>query len=207
MNEISSRLSTCYSGIVNDVLQAMGERNFVLPHDLTALEPGQRLCGPAFTLSGRVVETDAHTTLLAWTKLLSASKRDHVWVCQPNTQAIALMGELSAETLKLRGCRGCIIDGGTRDAAFILKIGLPIWRRFNTPADIVGHWLPDIIDGPIQIGGVTIEPGDLMLADLDGVIRVPRRLAREVADRAIEAMGTENRVRTAILAGTDPVEA
>jgi regulator of RNase E activity RraA len=46
-----------------------------------------------------------------------------------------------------------------------------------------------------------------MLADLDGVIRVPRRLAREVADRAIEAMGTENRVRTAILAGTDPVEA
>jgi regulator of RNase E activity RraA len=170
MDDLAGRLSTCYTGIVNDVLQAMGERDFVLPHDLTALDPGQRLCGPAFTVSGGLVETDPHATLLAWTRLLSAAKSGHVWVCQPNTQAIALMGELSAETLKLRGIRGCIIDGGVRDVAFIRKLGLPVWRRFNTPADIVGRWLPDTIDAPIRIGAVTIEPGDLLLADSDGAI-------------------------------------
>lgn len=202
------RLATCYTGIINDIMRAMGQENYVLPHDLTALDPSHRLCGPAFTVAGGIRPgTDPHETLLAWTKLLSAAKAGHVWVCQPNTQDVALMGELSAETLKMRGVLGCITDGGIRDADFILNLGLPMWRRFHTPADIVGMWLPDIVDGPITMGGVAIAPGDALLADRDGVVRIPAAIAEEVTEKAIEAMGTENKVRTAILAGSDPVDA
>lgn len=208
MAEAAERLSETYTGVVNDVMREMGERHYVLPKDLAALDPGHRMCGPAFPVAGRIrAGVDPHHTLLEWTRLLSAAKPGHVWVCQPNTPDIALMGEISAETLKFRGLKGCIVDGAIRDADFLLKLDFPVWRRFHTPADIVGTWLPEVTDAPIEIGRVRIEPGDLVLADRDGIIRIPRRIADEVADRAVEAMGKENRVREAILSGTDPVDA
>ena len=51
------------------------------------------------------------------------------------------MGELSAETLKFRGVRGYVVDGGCRDVDFILKLGFPVCCRYYTPADIVGRWV------------------------------------------------------------------
>ena len=80
---------------------------------------------------------DPHETLLAWTGFLSKAPENKVVICQPNTQEIALMGELSAETLQLRGVRGYIVDGGARDLDFILKIDYPVWSKFYTPKDMV----------------------------------------------------------------------
>ena len=208
MADVIERLSSCYVAVIHDVMWGMGERDFVMPSDLAALERGQTLCGPAFTITGDLKPgTDPDQTLRAWTQLLSAAKPGHVWVCQPNTQDIALMGELSAETLNYRGVLGCVIDGGLRDAEFILKLGFPVWHRFRTPLDVNGQWLPTAIDEPIRIGTVWIRPGDLIVADFDGVVRVPAAIAEEVADRAVEARDTESEVRKAILSGVDPVEA
>ena len=96
--KITSELSTCYSGVVNDVLLAMGLRNFVLPIEITPLIPDAPLCGPAFTIEGHPAEgTDGHGTLLAWTGLLSKAPAGHVWISQPHTTDLAQMGELSAE--------------------------------------------------------------------------------------------------------------
>ena len=69
------------------------------------------------------------------------------------------MGELSAETLKPKGVRGYVADGGCRDVDFILRLGFPVWCRYFTPRDIVGHWLPDAFDQPITIGAVDDPPG------------------------------------------------
>ncbi len=84
------------------------------------------------------------------------------------------MGELSAETLKLKGVRGYVADGGCRDVDFILKLGFPVWCRYLTPRDIVGYWLPDQFDVPIRIGEVTVHPGDLALGDHDGMVILPK---------------------------------
>lgn len=205
---ITPRLQRCYSGVVHDVMKAMGLADFTLPPELRPILPGQTLAGPAFTIEGRVdTSLDAHTTLLEWTGLLSKAPSGHVWVCQPNDRIVAHMGELSAETLKRKGVLGCVADGGVRDVEFLMQLGFQTWARFYTPRDIVGHWRPVAVGEPVTIGDVRIAPGDFMLGDRDGLVRIPAALAADVVDRAETAIGTENRVRTAIMSGMDPQEA
>jgi 4-hydroxy-4-methyl-2-oxoglutarate aldolase len=208
MPMLSDRLAGCYTGVVHDVMRAMGLYEFTLPPELRPILPELPLAGPAFTIEGNVVSgADAHETLLAWTGLLSQAPSGSVWVCQPNDRLVAHMGELSAETLKNRGVRGCIADGFIRDVNFLIAIGFQAWCRGFTPRDIVGHWLPTATNAPIVIGDVAIAPGDFMLGDRDGLIRVPKALAETVVDKAEAATIAENLVRKAILAGADPQQA
>ncbi len=202
------RLEQCYSGVLHDVMRAMGLSDFTLPPTLRPLIPGQKLCGPASTVQGRVDTTaDPHATLLAWTGLLSRAKPGHVLVIQPDDSTVAHMGELSAETLKFRHVRGVVADGGVRDAEFIQKIGLQVWHRYFTPRDIVSYWLPEDFEVPVVIGDVTIQPGDYLFGDTDGMVCLPHSQAEAIITQAETAMGQENLVRTAILEGVDPQEA
>ncbi len=206
--KITAGLGKCYSGVVHDMMRAMGLRNFTLPHEITPLMPEKTLCGPAFTIEGRVDDTaDAHATLIEWTGLLSKAPAGHVWVCQPHTHDLAQMGELSAETLQKKGVLGCVLDGMARDTNFLIEIGFQTWRRGHTPKDIVGRWLPTRTGAPIHIGDVMIEQGDFLLGDRDGMVRVPRALAAEIAEKSAVAMATESKVRTAIIGGVDPQQA
>ncbi len=205
---LGERLGRCYTGVLNDVMRAMGLRNFVLPPEIRLHDRTRPLAGPVQTVAGHVEEVaDRHTTLLEWTGLLSKAEPGHVLVCQPHTHAVALMGELSAETLQRKGVLGYVVDGATRDLAFIERIGFPIAFRHTTPKDIVSFWLPDGIDVPIVIGEVRIQGGDYLLADVDGIVVVPKSRAEEVVAEAERAIGTENLIRTAILEGEDPQRA
>lgn len=208
MDSFTERLAQCYTGVVHDVMRAMGLRDFTLPAELRPLLPERRLAGPAFTIDGRVdPRADPHETLLAWTGLLSKAKPGHVWTCQPNDRVVAHMGELSAETLKNKGVPGCVADGYVRDVDFLLAMGFQTWSRGFTPRDIVGYWLPRAVEVDIRIGDVIIAPGDYLLGDRDGMVRIPQGRVAEVLEQAEAAIATENKVRTAILAGIDPQEA
>jgi len=205
---LADRLETCYTGAVYDVLRSMGRLPCVLPSTISPLEPTWSLAGRVFTVSGHgVPQIDPHETLLRWTAMLSKAPRDSVVVCQPNDSALAHMGELSAETLQLRGVRGYIVDGGCRDTAFILRIGFRVFCRYRSPMDIVGRWAPDAFGEPIRIGDVEIRTGDYVLGDRDGVVVIPGNLAEDVTAQTEELMSTENLVRKAIRQGTDPQEA
>ncbi|MEM7021056.1 MAG: RraA family protein [Pseudomonadota bacterium] len=202
------RLTNTYSGVIHDVMRAMGLRDFTLPPEIRPLALDQVLTGEVATVSGRVdPAADPHETLLGWTGLLSKARPDTVLICQPNDSVVAHMGELSAETLKMKGVRGYVADGGCRDASFILELGFPVWCRYLTPRDIVSHWLPESFDQPITIGEVTIKAGDLVLGDRDGMVILPQARAEEIIEAAETAIGTENLVRKAILDGVDPQEA
>ncbi len=179
----------------------------VLPPNIRPINPARRLAGQVFTVSGRPGRYDDHETLLQWTRLLSKAPADSVVICQPNDNTMALMGELSSETLKARGIRGYIVDGGCRDTEFIHRIGFPVFCKFYTPLDIVGRWIADSLGGPIQIGSVTIHSGDYVTADVDGIVVIPRHLAEQVAEEAERVVRTESLVRKAILSGADPEEA
>lgn len=199
------KLRGCYSGVVHDVMRAMGQRDFTLPASITPLQPEITLAGPAFTIEGRIDETaDAHETLLQWTGLLSKAKPGQIWCAQPHNHLIAQMGELSAEVLHKKGVLGCVLDGALRDADFILKLGFPCWRTHHTPRDIVGMWLPTGTDIDITIGDVLIRPGDWLHGDRDGMVRIPVEIVDEVIDASVTAMQTESKVRKAILDGVDP---
>ncbi|MFT5742214.1 MAG: 4-hydroxy-4-methyl-2-oxoglutarate aldolase [Paracoccaceae bacterium] len=198
----------CYTGVVHDVMRAMGLRNFTLPPRITPLQPEMTLCGPAFTIEGRMDEAaDPHETLLAWTGLLSKCKPGHIWTAQPHTHSLAQMGELSAETLHAKGVLGCVLDGALRDSHFLLDLGFPSWRTHNTPKDIVGQWLPTATQVDIHMDDVLIRPGDWLHGDRDGMVRVPVDRLDDVIARSTEAMQTESKVRTAIIGGMDPQDA
>lgn len=205
---LAQQLSQCYTGVVHDVMRGMGLRDFTFPAELRPLFPERRLAGPAFTIEGRVdPRADAHETLLQRTGLLSKAKAGHIWCSQPNDRVVAHMGELSAETLKNKGVLGCVTDGFVRDVDFLIAIGFQTWSRGFTPRDIVGYWLPRAVEQDIRIGDVIVAPGDYLLGDRDGLLRVPRGIVQDVLEKAQAAMTTENKVRTAILAGVDPQQA
>ncbi|MBX5453032.1 MAG: RraA family protein [Acidobacteriia bacterium] len=206
--DIANRLKRCPTAVVHDVMLARGLRDFTLPHELRPIMPDESLAGPAFTVEGSPAPgTDADTTLLAWTWLLSQSKPAHVWVLQPHDRTVAHMGELSAQTLKSKGVLGCVLDGGARDVAALRAMRFPTWCRYFTPRDIVAYWMPKAIEQDIRIGDVIINPGDYILGDCDGLVRVPSGLAKEIVVAAEQTMTSENRVRSAILNGMDPQEA
>jgi regulator of RNase E activity RraA len=207
-DDLTGRLGALYTGIVFDVMRALGIESGVLPPGIVALDPVQRIAGPIWTVHGSLVEdADDHETLLDWTRMLSGAPAGSVVVCQPENQEIALMGELSSEALKSRGVRGYVVDGGCRDVAFIRRLQFPVYCRFTTPRDIVGRWLTDELGGTVSIGQVRIATGDYLLADEDGIVVVPGGAVADVIDAAETAASVENKVRSAILAGVDPEQA
>lgn len=208
MTDPTVRLETCYSGAVFDVLRDLGHANCVLPRDIVAIDPDTRVAGRVFTIRGRPDDTvDAHQSLLAWTELLTVAPKDHVVICQPQDDVRALMGELSAEALRSRGVRGYIVDGGSRDNAFIRRLGFPLFARFRTPRDIVAAWMPEAYGEPITIGQVRIATGDYVVADIDGIVVIPEALAATVVAKIEAVMRQENLVRKAILDGVAPKDA
>lgn len=208
MPSLTDRLGACYTGAVHDVLRMMGHERVVLPHAIKPLDPTAKLAGPVWTVSGHIDRTKTrHETLLGWCTLLSKAPRGHVVVCQPNNHEVAMMGELSAQTLAARGVLGYVVDGGSRDTGLVLEQRFPVWCSFLTPSDIVARWIPDAYGAPIDIGGVTISTGDWLLADRDGVVIVPKAIAEEVVLRTEEVVSTESDMRKALVGGMDPVDA
>ena len=205
---LAARLRACYSGAVHDVLRAMGFERVVLPPSIKAIDPATRLAGPVWTVAGHLDRTKSRDeTLLAWCTLLSKAPSGHVVVCQPHNHEIALMGELSAQTLKARGVLGYVVDGGSRDTELVLAQGFPVFCAFLTPADIVERWIPDRFGEPVTIGDVTIATGDFLLGDRDGVVAIPRRVVDDVLTRTEEVVATESEMRRALIGGMDSVEA
>jgi len=205
---LTERLAACYTGAVHDVLRMMGHDNIVLPPQIKAIAPGTKLAGPVWTVAGHIDRTKSrHETLLGWCTLLAHAPAAHVVVCQPHNHEVALMGELSAQTLKARGVLGYVVDGGSRDTDLVLEQRFPVFCSFLTPSDIVERWIPDRFGEPVTIGSVTIASGDYLLGDRDGVVIIPAKLAVEVVARTEEVVSTESEMRRALIDGMDPVDA
>jgi 4-hydroxy-4-methyl-2-oxoglutarate aldolase len=206
-DKLSSRLEKSYTSAVFDVMRDMGYSDCILPHRIRALNNKDKIAGPVFTVTGERIDLPVHETLLKWTEFLSLCPPGSVVVCQPNDSELAHMGELSSETLKFRGVKGFVVDGGCRDTAFIEKIGFPVWCEYRTPVDICGRWVPTDMEVPITIGAVEINNGDYLLADIDGIAILPIANVEEIISGVESVMSVENNVRTEILKGIDPKEA
>ena len=206
--EIADRLQKCFSSVIHDVMRDDGLKNFTLPSSITPTKKNYKISGQIFTIEGEInSKLTHHESLLAWTGFLSKAPKDKVIICQPNNQEIALMGELSAETLQNKGIRGCIIDGGCRDVEFILNIDFPVWCNFYTPRDVVAYWSPTKIEETIKIGDTSINNDDYVMADIDGVVVIPKDKAEEILLKSEKLIATESEIRKAIREGMDPKEA
>ena len=190
---ISDRLLKCFSSVVHDIMRDKGLTNFVLDPSIKSNLQQNKIAGEIFTINGNSNPSyNSHETLLAWTGLLSKAPSDTILVCQPNDNKVALMGELSAEYLQMKGVLGYIVDGGCRDLEFINQIRFPVWSKFFTPRDIVGYWKPTEIGEPIKIGDVIIKNGDYLIADIDGIVIIPRANITEILTESENLTNTEN---------------
>ncbi len=204
------RFARIYTAAITDVMDEMGLQRQTLPSTIQPLTPDMRLAGYAFTARGRPhrgTPRDRDQTLRRFLAMISAAPSDSVLVLAANDSVAAHFGELSAEWFRVRKVRGAVIDGSTRDAAAIARLRFPTFVRARTPQDSVPRWRVTDWGQPITIGGVRIALGDVVVADLDGVVVVPRRVAHEVLQRCEARVGTESEVRRAIRRGMAPLAA
>jgi regulator of RNase E activity RraA len=113
----------------------------------------------------------------------------------------ALVGEIMLTTAQVRGTVGFVIDGAIRDVDAFEALAFPCWAR---GVSLRGPYKegPGSINVPITVGGMLVNPGDIMVGDSDGLVAVPRSLAAEVAAKAREKVRTEQETLAAIRAGT-----
>jgi 4-hydroxy-4-methyl-2-oxoglutarate aldolase len=196
-----------YVAVVADVLDALGAR-----HQLAAVEL-RRLSGAA-PLVGR-----AKTTL--WEDRDAIDPRPYelelaaVDACGPDDVLVAaadgslqsgIWGELLSTAAQNRGCVGAIVDGAVRDVAKMNAAGFCVYARRACPRDSLHRQRVVAVDVAVSVGGVRIEPGELVLADDDGLVVVPRALETEALAKAVEKVTAEDRVRDEIRAGASATE-
>lgn len=207
-SDLCDRYSALYTGVVADSLDALGYEDHVLPPEINALTEDMTLAGVAYPVLGEhdeSVEYDENIRRIL--KMLREAPDHSVLTTRSRDEVAAHLGELSTTALAEQGCRGAVVDGGVRDVSFILDQDFPVFTRYRTPADAPPRWRLMDWDVPVSIGPVEVHPGDILVGDVDGVVRVPEDVAEETLERAETMVSTESEVRNAIGRGVDPVEA
>jgi regulator of RNase E activity RraA len=118
-----------------------------------------------------------------------------------------IWGELLTTVVRRNGCVGAIVDGAVRDVKKIRALEFPVMARGTSPYDSKNRQRVVDRDVPVEIGGVVFAPGDLVVADEDGVVVVPQAVESEVLALAWAKVHDENEVRQAIEDGCGAVKA
>jgi len=191
-----------YSAVVCDALDALGYPRQSPRLAFTPYTSDQVLVGRCkTTLWGEM----AHEDDCPYEKELQA-----VDSCQPDDVLVAaaqgsvrsgIWGELLSTAAMNCGCVGAVIDGAIRDVRRMKTMGFPIFARATSIYDSKHRQRVVDFDVPIEIDGVRFSPGDLILADIDGVVVVPQEIEPELIRSAWQKVHAENAVRDAIQAG------
>ncbi|HEV2231017.1 MAG TPA: 3-hexulose-6-phosphate synthase [Thermoplasmata archaeon] len=177
---------------VTDALQRQGAMHGIVPH---LKDPGVRMVGPAVT----VVTRDGD-----WAKPVEAIDRagpGDVIVIDAGGGTTAIWGELASWSAHGRGLSGVVIDGAARDLDAILELGFPLFSRSvsSNAGEPKGH---GEIGVEATVGGQRVRPGDWIVGDLSGLVVVPRERVEEIANRSLDVLEHENRVREEIRRGS-----
>jgi regulator of RNase E activity RraA len=123
------------------------------------------------------------------------------------SQRSGIWGELLSTAAMNRGCAGAIIDGAVRDVRKMKAMGFPVFARATSTYDSKHRQRVVDFDVPIEIDGVRFSPGDLVFADIDGVVVVPQQIEVELIHSAWQKVHAENLVRDAIKSGMKATDA
>lgn len=207
--ELCDRFDGIYTGAVTDVLDDHGYYDQTLDVDIEPLKRGMTTAGPAYPIRGRPnFGIDEEENIRKILRMLGSAPEHAVLVYDTNdTGEASHLGELSIEALMQQDCNGAVVDGGIRDVVFMLEEDFPVFSKYHTPADAVIRW--EILEWDVSttVGGVEIEPGDIIVGDVDGVVSVPQEIAVDVLHDVEELAETEDAIREAVRGGATPLEA
>jgi 4-hydroxy-4-methyl-2-oxoglutarate aldolase len=207
------QLWTLRSDVVADVLDQMGLHDQILYAEIQPLAPNMQIVGPAFCIrgeaaAGSTIEATAGGGSVSY-ELFRSMYEGCIAVIDTGGYSVAgPWGENTALSARARGCRGVILDGGTRDSRELVDLGFPTFVRFASAARVEGRWRHTDFERPIELPGqggrpVTVRPGDVVVADADGVVIVPRQLGAEVAELGAKLAAIEEEMRRELRAGAD----
>lgn len=196
-----------YSAVVSDALDGMGLRNQSPRIPLRPLTVPTALIGRCkTTLWANMFHSDPQPYELEL-RAVDECQLDEVLIAAAGgSMHSGVWGELLSTAARNRGCVGAIIDGAARDIAVTRRMGFPVYGRGTCVYDSRDRQRVIDLDVAVEIDGVRFAPGDLVIADEDGVVVVPRDVENEAIQRAWEKVHAENTVRDAIRAGAKAEE-
>jgi regulator of RNase E activity RraA len=205
-----------FTAVVGDIMDKLGFRHQFLPPAIQPLDRSMVTIGRAMTVleadffeeavpqSNNALSSRPFGLMLA---ALDELKHNEVYICTGGSPRYALWGELMSTRAIHCGAAGAVVNGYSRDTKGILKLGFPTFSYGSYAQDqgprgkVVDYRIP------IEIEGTRIEPGDIVIGDLDGVCIVPRRAERDVFSGAFEKARAEETVRKALQEGMTACEA
>lgn len=184
-----------YAASVSDAVEIVTGSNGTMHYDMK-LMAGTNLVGRAVTSLAKPAPADQATPALAVkhsVEIIDEAKPGDVGVIvMEGTLDIAAMGNLMATAAVERGMAGMVLDGAIRDMWDIRRMGLTVYARSKSPRTAVGHYATVAKNVPVECAGVTVRPGDIIVADEDGVVVVPQDRAAEVLKKAQEIDAQES---------------
>lgn len=179
---------------VATVYEAYGRRG-LLDVEWQPLIPGRKVAGPArIALCGQDDNRAVHE---AMTHLRPG---EILVLTMPDPQPVALLGDLLATQAQQRGAAAVLVNGAVRDSAELAAMGLPVWTRWRRAHGATKH-LRGCVNVPVEVGGTTINPGDLLVLDDDGVTAVVRSDVDTVATAVRQRLSKEEGLRARWAAG------
>ncbi|WP_197716931.1 RraA family protein [Mesorhizobium sp. DCY119] len=199
---------------IADILDQFGVDSAIPTTLLAPIAPGQRMVGPAVTVkhgparfnAGYNVANKTTPQLGAVDEVTLSQAGDVMVIDGSAVPAASNLGGIMATAVAAKGFAGVVVDGCVRDVENMKRMGLPVWARGATPR--TGKHRMELVEfnGKVDVAGVQVVPGDLVLGDSDGVIIVPLDLCEEVLVRAEKVAEKEKALLGAIEAGASAQE-
>ncbi len=200
MRNMQNHLS---SSLLSDSLDDLGWRNQIIKGLVPNL-PGIKALGRAKTLRLRKMEEgedlqDIYKALDSYRHIVP----NDMLVVENEVPEYAYFGELNANLAMREGAAGAVIGGYTRDSGGVAGIGFPVFARGNTCQDVRTRAVFDAMNVPIRMQGVDVFPGDLVFADCEGVVVVPRSVETVAVESAFKRALAESRLLLDVATGID----
>ena len=178
-----------YPASVSDAVELVTGKNGSMTHDMKLVN-GTPIVGRAVTSlvkpAAPAEATPALSTKHSVEMIDNAQPGEVGIIVMEGTLDIAAMGNLMATAAKVRGMAGMVLDGAIRDVWDIRRMGLTVYARSLSPRTAIGHYATVARNVAVECAGITVRPGDIIVADEDGVVVVPQERAEEVLKKAQE---------------------
>jgi regulator of RNase E activity RraA len=195
-----------YTAVVSDVLDSLGYRGQVMHHRLRPLLPDRANCGFAgrartvrWMETDYVIQDDPYGLEIDFMDSLKPGDAAVHSTDYGGTNAP--WGELMSTIAQRNGAAGCVCDSQIRDCLRIIQLGFPVYYTGIRPLDSQGRGRVMAYDVPVRCGEVLVHPGDLVFADFDGIVVVPRQVEAQVLAQAYEKAGKESQARRELMEG------
>ena len=196
MDDLLARLSSLDAATI---YEAAGQTGMVDPGIRPAWR-GARVCGPALTVSGA-----PHDNLMLHRAVVAARPGDVIVATVDDELRAGAWGEILTVAAQVRGITGLVIDGAVRDIEAIEKLGFPIFSR-GLAIGACAKKQSGALNRPIELGGVSVRPGDLIFGDADGLVVIDRERAGAVCAAAFARREKERVMMESLRKGKTTLE-